>query len=62
MENKTEYKIEITPDEHFPAVGIRLRYPDGSGQIITPDTLEREPEKIARFINNWHKEQLNGKV
>ncbi len=33
--------------------GIRLRYRDGSGQWITPDTFINFPEKVVKYLNDW---------
>jgi len=37
---------------------LRLRYPDGAGQIITPKQLEDDPDRIAKWLLEWMKEHL----
>ena len=44
---------EATPDENSDLAGIRLRYPDGGGQLITPDFLTDNPEEVVKWIEQW---------
>lgn len=45
--------VELARKGYPETKGIRLRYRDGSGLLISPERLRENPERIIEWINDW---------
>ena len=48
----------VTTSMHNGQRVVHLRYPDGAGQIITPEKLEADSDLVAKWLLEWMEEHL----